>query len=90
MMLAVIFSLPITIYLSTQSKLTKDQQYLIEQYHEKNNQCRGGDPYADSTWEFCRHRDSLVIALVESGLCFGEDGQAEYQRVWQDCPKGKQ
>ena len=54
---------------------------LIDDYHRLTTACRG----SNNAQSACLERDLITKKLLERGLCWGKEDQAEYQKKWHPC-----
>lgn len=57
----------------------------IAEVERLNDLCRGGSGDNPATARYCKKRDAAYSALTKRGWCFGHDGQAGYERQWEEC-----
>ncbi len=63
---------------------------LLRQYETLNGKCRGGSGDNPLTTTYCKQRDELFEVLGRRGWCYGEAGQAGYEKKWHECaPKAQ-
>lgn len=64
-----------------------DENTIFEDWHEANEQCRGGSGDDPATEAACTHREQLAEQLKKQGLCFGRKKQSHSDYEWHKCAK---
>ena len=60
-------------------------QALLDKESVLNGKCRGGSGDDPGTAAYCDQRDAVFNELKAKGWCYGEEGQAQYQKAWHPC-----
>ncbi len=58
---------------------------LLATWETLNDRCRGGSGEDRKTMDACDEREKTGGQLGSQGWCYGEPGQAGYQKKWQPC-----